>query len=77
MKELLAYVVEGILGKKDFEITETENEGRVELLLDVAPEDIGLIIGKGGATIKAIRNILRVKSTLSGTPFYLSLKEEN
>ncbi|PIP57013.1 RNA-binding protein, partial [Candidatus Woesebacteria bacterium CG22_combo_CG10-13_8_21_14_all_45_10] len=32
--------------------------------LKVPPEDMGLVIGKGGTTIKAIRNLIRVRATL-------------
>lgn len=75
MKDLLEYIVEGLLGKKDFEIEESEVEGKTELLLKLNPDDIGIIIGKGGNTIKSIRNILRVKAALSGTFFYLKVNE--
>ena len=63
MKDLLTFILEGILGKREFEITETEEEGsdRVILSIQAQPEDLGLIIGKGGNTIKAIQTILRVR----------------
>lgn len=64
MKELLEYIVEGILGKKDFEVGQSVEGDFVTLSLKVAPEDTGLIIGKGGAIIKAIRNLIRVRATL-------------
>lgn len=64
MKELLNYILEGILGDTDFEATEVVEENFVKLSIKVAPEDMGIVIGKGGSTIKAIRNILRVRATL-------------
>jgi len=64
MKELLTFLVEKITGNKDIKIEESEEEGRVDYLIS-APEDIvGMIIGKGGKTIKAIRNLLKVRATL-------------
>ena len=64
MKELLTFLLEKITGNKDIKIEESEEEGRVDYLIS-APEDIvGMIIGKGGKTIKAIRNLLKVRATL-------------
>lgn len=62
MKELLNFIIEGILGSKDFEITEKEEDGQYILQIQVKPEEAGLIIGKGGQTIKSIQNIMRVKA---------------
>lgn len=64
MKELLEYILEGILGKKDFEVAESVEGDFVTLSVKVAPQDTGLVIGKGGATIKSIRNLIRVRATL-------------
>lgn len=65
MKKLLEFIIKNILGEgKDFTVLEEENENFVNLSIKVSPEDIGMVIGKGGSTIKAIRNILRVKATL-------------
>mgnify|MGYP001612763304 FL=1 len=64
MKKLLKFLVEKITGNKDFEIQESEEEGRVDYMI-LAPEEIvGMIIGKGGKTIKTIRNLLKVRATL-------------
>jgi predicted RNA-binding protein YlqC (UPF0109 family) len=64
MKELLEYILKGILGEAEFTVTE-ETEGEfTRLAIKVAPESMGMVIGRGGATIKAIRSLLRVKATL-------------
>lgn len=64
MKELLAFILKGITGKKDLEIVE-ESEGERTHFLVKAPEDsVGIIIGKEGKTIKAIRSLLKVRATL-------------
>lgn len=64
MKKLLKFLVEKITGNKDFEIQDSEEEGRVDYMI-LAPEEIvGMIIGKGGKTIKTIRNLLKVRATL-------------
>jgi len=64
MKELLDYLLKGLLGKEKFEITEVEDEGRAVYTIKTDPENIGLIIGKGGHMIKTLRNILKVRATL-------------
>lgn len=75
MKELLEYILKGILGETDFYVTEEIDENFVRLLIKVEPENAGMVIGKGGATIKAIRNILRVKATLEKKGVSVNLAE--
>lgn len=67
MKELLEFLVKGILGKEKFEIVETNDEGRTLYTIKTAQENVGLIIGKGGRVIKSLRNILKVRATLEKT----------
>lgn len=76
MKDLLTYIVKGILGSDDFTVEESMNEDKLELTVFVPKEMIGLVIGKQGAMIKAIRNLLRVKATLDGTFVYVNVEEK-
>lgn len=65
MKELLEFIIKNILGPKSkFEVTETDDNSIVTLIVKTKEEDGGMIIGKQGKIIKAIRNILRIKATL-------------
>ena len=64
MKDLLEFLLKGLLGEAKFETTETEDEGRVVYTIKTDPESIGLIIGKGGHMIKTLRNVLKVRATL-------------
>ena len=64
MKDLLSFIVEGIIGKKGFEISEETEEERTHFLIKAPEESIGIIIGKEGKTIKAIRMLLKVRATL-------------
>ena len=65
MKELLEFIIGNILGKTaKFEVTEEDNDSVVTLTVKTEEKDGGLIIGKQGKVIKAIRNILRIKATL-------------
>lgn len=76
MKDLLAFLIEGITGGTDFEIEEeSENDG-IHFTLKVDKDSIGRIIGKGGKTIKAIRNLLKVKATLEKKAVWVSVAEK-
>lgn len=75
MKDLLEYILQGILGETQFYVTEEVDGDFVRLLIKVEPENAGMVIGKGGGTIKAIRNILRVKATLEKKGVSVNLAE--
>jgi predicted RNA-binding protein YlqC (UPF0109 family) len=64
MKELLEFILKGILGEEKFQISETSEEGRVLYTIKTNPENVGLVIGKGGKMINTLRNILKVRATL-------------
>lgn len=65
MKELLEFIIKNILGKdSSFEIIEEDNGSIVTLTVKTSEEEGGMVIGKQGKVIKAIRNILRIKATL-------------
>ncbi|HET7098789.1 MAG TPA: KH domain-containing protein [Patescibacteria group bacterium] len=64
MKDLLNFLLKGLLGKEKFEIIETEVEGRFLYTIKTSQENLGMIIGKGGKMIKTLRNILKVRATL-------------
>ena len=77
MKELLSYIVEHIVSHpEDVQIEKEENEaGFITLRLRVHPEDMGIVIGKGGNVIRAIRNLLRVKAIKENKRVNLELVE--
>lgn len=64
MKNLLDYLLKGVLSEEKFEIEEVEEDGRVLFNVTTDPKNIGLLIGKGGKMIKNLRNILKVRATL-------------
>jgi hypothetical protein len=64
MRELLEFLIKGLLGEEKFEIVESDDAGRISYTIKTAPENVGLIIGKGGHTIKSLRNVLKVRATL-------------
>ncbi len=74
MKDLLTYIVTGIVNNPDAVVVEeSETEGNVELTLTVDPADMGIVIGKGGQTIRAIRKLLAVRAIAENVRVNLQL----
>lgn len=64
MKKLLEFILKGVLGKEEFEIAEATEGDFTTFTIKTAPENIGLVIGKGGKMISTLRQILKVRATL-------------
>ncbi len=70
------YVVKAIVDNPDAVVVSRSVDDRGVLLeLSVDPEDMGKIIGKAGATAKAIRTLLRVLGAKSDARFNLKIVE--
>lgn len=61
MKELLEYMLKNIL-EKDFSVTEEDENGFIVYKVTASQDEIGKIIGKGGKTINALKNILKIRA---------------
>ncbi|MBI4036053.1 KH domain-containing protein [Candidatus Daviesbacteria bacterium] len=76
MKDLLSLIVTSLVTKPEaVSIDEQTAEGNVDLNLTVDPTDMGLIIGKGGQTIRAIRKLLTVRAIAENVRVNLQLTE--
>lgn len=77
MKELLEYIVKSLVSKPDdVQIKEEHQDNTTNLNLSVNPEDMGMIIGKGGQTIRAIRKLLIARAMAEGNlRVFLTLNE--
>ena len=65
LKETLCNIAKAIVDHPDdVQILETEENGRVTLVLSVAESDMGMVIGKGGKIAKAIRTVMRAVANL-------------
>ncbi len=59
MKHFLDYVVRSLVDNPDdVDISETAKDGETVYRVSLHPEDVGLVIGKGGRTISAIRSLI-------------------
>ncbi|MEJ2347582.1 MAG: KH domain-containing protein [Patescibacteria group bacterium] len=76
MRELLEFLVEKITGSKDFSIEENQEEDRSVFIIKVDPSVFGLVIGKGGNTIRAIRNALKVRAIIEKKGINVSVVEK-
>lgn len=75
MRDLLEFLIKGILGKEKFELEESEEEGRLIYAIKTDPANIGLIIGKEGKVIKALRNLVKVRATLEKKMVSVNISE--
>jgi len=76
MKDLLNFIVTNLVTKPEsVSIDEKIEEGNVNLNLTVDPSDMGLIIGKSGQTIRAIRKLLTVRAIAENVRVNLQLVE--
>ena len=68
MKELVEYIARAIASQPDeVRVSEEEDEnGRVIIILEVAPEDKGKVIGRQGRVAQAIRSLIRVAAVKRG-----------
>ena len=77
MKDLLNFILENIVQKKDdIKITENKIDNIVNIKLNVNKDDIGIVIGKNGKVIKSIRTLLKIYSIKSDQRVYLDVVEE-
>lgn len=79
MKELLEYIVKSIVNNpEEVQISERESvdfPGLTILTIKVAEEDVGIVIGKRGRTINAIRDIISINAIRSKKRVRVNLEE--
>ena len=54
--------------------TDNESDGSIELLLTVAPDETGMVIGRHGKIAKAIRTVVKAASAGSGRKATVEIK---
>ena len=74
MDEFLRYLVQQLVEHPDEAIlTHREGEGKVFYQLSLRPSDVGRLIGKGGSTINAIRELLNAAGEKQGLKVSLEI----
>src|SRR3989339_485581 len=75
-QEFVAYVVKQIVSHPDdVKVERKIDEMGVLITLDVHSEDMGMIIGREGATAKALRTLLRVIGARNNARVNLKINE--
>lgn len=61
MADVVEYLAKALVDNPDqVKVTEYEERGRITVRLDVAEDDFGKVIGKGGRIATALRSMLKV-----------------
>ena len=65
MRELLEFLARSLVADPDaVEVTEVEEiDGEVVLELEVAEDDLGRVIGRGGRVANALRHVMKAAAT--------------
>jgi uncharacterized protein len=67
MSELLAYLARELVDDPEaVRVEEEEREGALVLVLRVAPDDVGKVIGRNGRIARALRTLVRASSARDG-----------
>jgi len=76
MKDLLSFLTKSIVDHpEEIVIEEKEEDGQTNLSLQANQEDIKMIIGKKGHTIKAIRELLKIRAIKEKKKFSFNLNQ--
>ena len=67
LQETLLDIAKAIVDTpEEVKVTQTEDEKTITLTLTVAPDDMGMVIGRHGKIAKAIRTVIKAASVNSG-----------
>lgn len=61
MQDLLTYMLNNIV-EGPVEVTEENSDGFIIYKVTVPQDQVGMVIGKGGKTINALKNILKIRA---------------
>ena len=68
MKELLEFIARNLVDDPDAVRETQEDEDEVTVLrLEVGPDDVGKVIGRGGRVARGIRAVMRAAAVRAGT----------
>jgi predicted RNA-binding protein YlqC (UPF0109 family) len=74
--ELLAYLARELVDDPEAVRVETEDrDDVVVLVLHVAPDDVGKVIGRGGRIARALRTVVRASSVRDGRRVHVEIGE--
>ncbi len=75
MRELVMFLAKSLVDQPEqVVVTQTEGPEAIILELNVAPEDMGKVIGKQGRIAKAIRNVVKAATEKGGKPVFVEIQ---
>jgi len=75
MRELVQFVAKSLVENPDaVVVNETEGPEAIILELNVAPEDMGKVIGKQGRIAKAIRAVVKAATAKNSKPVFVEIQ---
>ena len=75
MKELVLFLAKSLVEHPDdVQVTQTDGPEAIILELNVAPDDMGRIIGKQGRIAKAIRSLVKASTERGGKPVFVEIQ---
>ncbi|MDI3280530.1 MAG: KH domain-containing protein [Bacillota bacterium] len=77
MEELLAFLARSLVNHPERVAVESrEEDGTVTLSLEVAPEDLGKVIGRQGRIARAIRTVMKAAGARDGRKVVVEIKDQ-
>ena len=73
MTELVTYMVKALVDDKD-SVSVVESEDGNAVIIKVAKDDMGKVIGKQGRIIKAIRSVVKAASVKLGKNYSVEIE---
>ena len=74
MRELVLFLAQSLVDQPDqVVVTQTEGPEAIILELNVAPDDMGKVIGKQGRIAKAIRSVVKAATEKGGKPVFVEI----
>jgi len=75
MKELVEIIAKSLVDDPDqVVVSETTDEDTITLELNVAPDDMGKVIGKSGRIAKAIRTVVKAAASKGDKKVIVDIK---
>ncbi len=76
LKDILADIARAIVDHPDdVVVTEQEKGDDITLILNVHPDDMGMVIGRHGRIAKAIRSVMKSAATTAGKKVNVEIKD--
>lgn len=77
MKQVIELIVKSLVEKPEaVELKETQDGDNITIIVNVADGDMGRVIGKGGATVTAIRTLLKNCNSKDGKRYFIQIGDQ-